>query len=591
MKHFFTLLLSFIVCAGFAQQKKFITIWDTSLPGVTPSNQIEFPGRGNNYLIEWEKVDNAAINGTASGSNTFVLTFPEPGKYKLSILGGAFMGMNNVAGRDKRKIITIVQWGDNKWWSMERAFSGAEDLELEANDLLYLGAFNGSVAGMFAYCKKFKGAPSMKNWDMSTTVNMDSMFFGASQFNLELAGWKTYKVTSMRYLFGEATSFNQPIGGWVTTSLRFIDGIFYGASSFDQHITEWSVDNVVSMESAFEGAKSFNKHLNLWNTSNVVNMKRMFAGASSFNQGLNHWNVAKVENMAGMFDHALEFDQPLFSWNTAKVKDLSYIFRNAINFNQNLRAWNTSVVASFTGAFYGASMFNHSLGSWKLNAAQAIDSILIGTSIDVANYDYTLIGWGSQEVNRELVMNSKGLYYCNGATARKKLIEDFGWNIHSDLLNCNPTPVTFSQINATFKNDLLTVNWKTDTESNNDFFEVQFSVDGQKFVSLGRVDSKAMNGNSSTGLEYNFTYQWTHILWMGLPFILALYKVREHNNAKYKKWIISGVLILMMSFASCKKVNLTVQELPKQAIQVRVAQIDRDGSISYSKIVGVTIQK
>jgi hypothetical protein len=47
--------------------------------------------------------------------------------------------------------------------------------------------------------------------------------------------------------------------------------------------------------------------------------------------------------------------------------------------------------------------------------------------------------------------------------------------------------------------------WNTLSEQNNSHFNVQRSLDGNTFNTLGRVNSKALNGNSIAELVYNFT--------------------------------------------------------------------------------------
>ena len=68
----------------------------------------------------------------------------------------------------------------------------------------------------------------------------------------------------------------------------------------------------------------------------------------------------------------------------------------------------------------------------------------------------------------------------------------------------NPTPVTlldFSGLNTPQGNRL---NWSTASEQNNAGFEIQRSIDGQRFTTIGYVKSSALNGNSQQALAYQF---------------------------------------------------------------------------------------
>ena len=48
------------------------------------------------------------------------------------------------------------------------------------------------------------------------------------------------------------------------------------------------------------------------------------------------------------------------------------------------------------------------------------------------------------------------------------------------------------------------VAWKTASESNNKFFEIERSLDGTHFVKVGTVNTSALNGNSTVGYNYRF---------------------------------------------------------------------------------------
>lgn len=65
-------------------------------------------------------------------------------------------------------------------------------------------------------------------------------------------------------------------------------------------------------------------------------------------------------------------------------------------------------------------------------------------------------------------------------------------------------PVNFINFSG-FKNGSKNVlNWTTGSEFNSDRFEVQRSADGNTYMSIGTVNTKAINGNSSTELNYTF---------------------------------------------------------------------------------------
>lgn len=54
------------------------------------------------------------------------------------------------------------------------------------------------------------------------------------------------------------------------------------------------------------------------------------------------------------------------------------------------------------------------------------------------------------------------------------------------------------------QDDNITLKWITAAEINNDYFEIQKSYDGYDFLAIGKVNSIALNGNSSSNLSYEF---------------------------------------------------------------------------------------
>ena len=65
--------------------------------------------------------------------------------------------------------------------------------------------------------------------------------------------------------------------------------------------------------------------------------------------------------------------------------------------------------------------------------------------------------------------------------------------------NISPLPVKFVSINASVKESNVLVNWLTAAEINNDYFEVERSMDGQIFAAIGKVQGA---GNSNSTLSY-----------------------------------------------------------------------------------------
>lgn len=65
-------------------------------------------------------------------------------------------------------------------------------------------------------------------------------------------------------------------------------------------------------------------------------------------------------------------------------------------------------------------------------------------------------------------------------------------------------PVSLTSFTAGLSNGVSKLSWTTASESNNSGFDVQRSTDGVEFASVGFVTSKAVQGNSSSVINYSY---------------------------------------------------------------------------------------
>jgi len=355
----------------------FITTWDTTNPGTSADNQITIPGSGGgyNYEIYWENMASSTINGTTTvTSNTYTLTFPEAGKYRVEI-SGAFPRINFNNTGDKEKILTVEQWGNIVWTSMDSAFFGTTNLRVPATD-----------------------APNL-----SGVTSMRRMFRDAPAFNEPINHWDVSQIISMEGLFQGAISFNQPLNNWNVANVTFMQQLFT-RTLFNQDINDWEVQNVQNMAYIFS-VSPFNQPLDKWNTSNVTLMNHMFLN-TPFNQDISSWDVSKVANMRNMFAET-PFNQPITEWETTSVTDMSLMFRNNSSFNQDLSNLDITHITN-------------------------LEEILLNVSLSTSNLDSTLSSWTSQAVTNDIhdISLHIGLktYSSVGAEALDTL-RSLGWQI------------------------------------------------------------------------------------------------------------------------------------------------------------------
>ncbi|MEQ9373534.1 MAG: BspA family leucine-rich repeat surface protein, partial [Imperialibacter sp.] len=372
-------------------QSPFITTWKTDNSGTSGDTEIIIPttGTGYNYTVDWEEVGNPSNNGTAGafndGNSPHMIDFGAAGTYRVEISGDfPRIYFNNVG--DNQKVLSVEQWGDVPWTSMEDAFYGCINLNVMANDVP------------------------------------------------DLSG-----VTVLSRMFAGAASFNGIIGGWDVSTIEYMDGTFHGASAFNRDIGMWNVSNTVSMISMFNSATSFNQDLSNWEVDEVVNMNFMFFEAHSFNQEIGGWNTEKVESMINMFGFAYDFNGDISSWNVSGVQEMKFMFQDAGSFNQDIKNWEVGLVDDMFAMFANATSFDQNLADWDVSAVTDMSFMFNNSGLSKENYDKTLIGWASQSLQSEVALGASGLSFCRGASARTILSEAPNmWTISGDTQDCAP---------------------------------------------------------------------------------------------------------------------------------------------------------
>ncbi|HKL02173.1 MAG TPA: BspA family leucine-rich repeat surface protein, partial [Cryomorphaceae bacterium] len=268
MKHIL-LALTFLLSFAAHSQNEFITTWQVSGSDLTiqiPTDQFDFT---YDYTVDFG--DGTVLNNQTENASH---TYASAGTYTV-LISGTFPKFNGSGLFDNEELITVEQWGDNQWASMEGAFEDCFNLTINASD-----------------------SPDLSN------------------------------VTDMSFMFASADLVNPTtISNWDVSNVTKMEGVFANADSFNQPLDNWDVSNVTHMENMFFGTNAFNQPLNDWDVSSVTSMFRMFANSLAFNQPLTNWNVSNVTDMGEMFKQS-NFNQPLGDWNTSSVTTMREMFRD-----------------------------------------------------------------------------------------------------------------------------------------------------------------------------------------------------------------------------------------------------------------------
>ncbi len=114
----------------------------------------------------------------------------------------------------------------------------------------------------------------------------------------------------------------------------------------------------------------------------------------------------------------------------------------------------------------------------------------------VAHYNSILGKWETVKCEGSDGDGSKGWILTGKVSSYSPFT--FGSTVKED----NPLPVTFTAFTGRQDGNSVVLEWATASENNNNYFEIERSIDGVNFVTIGYVDGA---GNSSSLLNYEFT--------------------------------------------------------------------------------------
>ena len=150
----------------------FVITVKTDNTGTSTNTQFTIPttGSGYNYNVD---CDNDGVDEATGQTGNYTCNYSKAGTYVIRIKDntGSQTGFPRIYfnnSGDKDKLLSVEQWGTNKWTSMENAFYGCSNLTVNNS-----------------------GTP-----DMTNVTNMANIFNTAS-FNKDIGDWEVDNVTDM----------------------------------------------------------------------------------------------------------------------------------------------------------------------------------------------------------------------------------------------------------------------------------------------------------------------------------------------------------------------------------------------------------
>lgn len=484
----FSKCIIMVICISFCHalsgQNAFSTSWKTDNPGTSNNQSITIPtflGETYNYNIDW---DNDGIYDEFGITGDVTHDFGSPGTYVVKIAGTFPRIYFNNSG-DKDKLLSVNQWGDIAWSSMEGAFWGCSNFNLSAADVPDLSQVK-SLANMFRQCTMLNA--NLNNWNTSQIESTEGMFRSAATFNMPLGNWNISNVRSTKEMFRGASSFNQPLANWnLGRNLLFnnmfrdaisfngdlqnwiintnepvnMTSLFYHAENFNKEIQNWDVSAVTDMSYLFEYAHAFNQPLESWNTGNITTMIEMFYRAEAFNQPLNGWDVSQVQDMEAMFEQATSFNQDISNWDVSSVLTMYNMFLAAESFNQPIGLWDTHAVETMSGMFQEATNFNQDISTWDVSNVSAFGFTYMFAS--ATNFNQDISTWDISNAASLRHMFPKAISFDQNLAS---------WDISNvtDMVNL------FDSVSLSLKNyDAILISWSAKAVNQNVTFNAGIS--------------------------------------------------------------------------------------------------------------------
>lgn len=492
-----------------ASSDHFVSTWKTDNSGTSNSTSITVPMVGGLYDVDWNNDGNFDQFGL---SNLTTHDYGVAGIKTIRIRGN-YDSIQFAYISDRKKILSVDQWGSNSWKTMENAFDGTINLEVPATDTPDFSLVT-SMSGMFNGAKKAN--PDTSAWDTSSVKSMSAMFSNAKMADPDTGTWDTSSVTDMSWMFSSASIANPDTTAWDTSAVITMKGMFQGTNAATPNTSLWNTASVTDMSSMFKYAFSANPNTNGWETGKVTDMSAMFQGAISANPATSDWDTTSVTDMSYMFNGATSANpdtsgwdtatvttmNSMFSessanpdtsnWDTTAVTNMSRMFSDAPSANPSVTGWDTSKVTSMYRMFNSATSFNQDIGTWDVTSLTIATGMLTDVTLSTRNYDKLLVGWEAQPINEGVSFDGGNSSYCttDAIAARTNMIAAGSWSITDGGQQC-PPPSTISIAPVE--------GLKTSEAGGTATFDVSLSSEPTADVSVSLSSSRVSEGTVSPG--------------------------------------------------------------------------------------------
>ena len=175
-----------------------ITVDTTKAGSAADTFVLPTTGAGYNAYIDWG--DGGAEQNITGTPGNVSHTYAASGIYQIKIRG-TFPRIRFGNTGDKAKLITINNWGNIKWSSMESAFYGCSAMNGAYDDVPNMTAALFNCERMFSDCVLFNYKVP---FNTAEVTRIFGMFYGDLAFNQSVSSFNTAKAINMTYMFCSA---------------------------------------------------------------------------------------------------------------------------------------------------------------------------------------------------------------------------------------------------------------------------------------------------------------------------------------------------------------------------------------------------
>ena len=190
--------------------------------------------------VDWGDGNNDSYTGTTT-RGTVQHVYAAPGTYQVSVSRNndwGFYSWNGYVYSQLAKIKSIDNWGTQQWldfeffWDKRNTTGGASVLDIAAKDTPDFSNLVNTVGQyMFTKVTLTNSGDSMKDWDVSGFLNLNTMFFNCVLTGMPddfCSTWDMSNNANFSYMFNGSTYPNMNLNNWDTSSGTNFTGMFTG---------------------------------------------------------------------------------------------------------------------------------------------------------------------------------------------------------------------------------------------------------------------------------------------------------------------------------------------------------------------------